>query len=108
MSLRELKAAIRHAAEEDWPAFVLVSHSFEMMNRDKGVANRMVQRRFEALCEWIASEPGVTTGTFADAWVLERLKSPQGTTCQPQALPRAPMREMLRMAEQAFANAVYG
>ncbi len=108
LSLRELKAAIRHAAAEDWPAFVLVSHSFEMMNRDKGVANRMVQRRFEALCEWIASAPGVTTGTFTDAWVLERLKSSHGPDRKPQALPRAPMREMLRMAEQAFANAVYG
>ena len=108
LSLRELKAAIRHAAEEAWPAFVLVSHSFEMINRDKGMANRVVQRRFEALCQWIASAPGVTTGTFADAWVLERLMSPRGSAGHPQALPRAPMREVLRMAEQAFANAVYG
>ncbi len=108
LSLSELKAAIRHAAEQDWPAFVLVSHSFEMMNRDKGIANRMVQRRFEALCEWIASEPAVTTGTFADRWVLERLEKPRDPARQPQALPSAPIREMLRMAEQAYANAVYG
>jgi hypothetical protein len=106
LSLRELKAAVRHAAKQDWAAFVLVSHSFEMMNRDRGVANRVVQRRFEALCEWIASTPGITTGTFADSWVCERLESSHHPVLQP--LPRAPMREMLRMAEQAFANAVYG
>lgn len=108
LSLRELKAAIRHAKAGDWPAFVLVSHSFEMINRDRGMANLVVQRRFEALCEWIASEPGVTTGTFADAWVRERLETPRRTAREPAALPRAPMREMLRMAEQAYANAVYG
>jgi hypothetical protein len=106
LSISELKAAIRHARDADWAAFVLVSHSFEMMNRDRGLANRVVQRRFEALCAWIASEPGVTTGTFADQWVRERLLQPGSRTAQPVA--RAPVREMMRMAEQAFANAVYG
>lgn len=106
LSLGELKAAIRHARDGEWAAFVLVSHSFEMMNRDKGHANRVVQRRFEALCAWLASEPGVTTGSFADGWVRERLLRPGSRTAQPVA--RAPVREVMRMAEQAFANAVYG
>ncbi len=108
LSLSELKAAIRHAAKQDWAAFVLVSHSFEMMNRDKGLANRVVQRRFEALCEWIAGEPQVTSGAFGQNWVRERLVKPSSPARRPQAMPRAPMREMLRMAEQVYANAVYG
>jgi hypothetical protein len=108
LSLPELKAAIGHARDSDWVAFVLVSHSFEMMNRDKGLANRVVQRRFEALCAWIESEPGVTTGTFADDRVRERLERPARSDRRPEALPRAPVREMFRMAEQAYANAVYG
>jgi peptidoglycan/xylan/chitin deacetylase (PgdA/CDA1 family) len=108
LSLAELKAAIRHASDHDWPAFVLVSHSFEMMNRDRGIANRVVQRRFEALCQWIAGEPRVTTGTFADPWVLERLEMAAHADRKAQPAPPAPLREMRRMAEQAFANAVYG
>ncbi len=108
LSLSELKAAIRHAAMQDWPAFVLVSHSFEMMNRDKGLANRVVQRRFEALCAWIAGEPQVSSGTFGQDWVRQRLEKHSGPARGPQPMPRAPMREMLRMAEQAYANAVYG
>lgn len=108
LSLAELRAAIRHARDSGWAAMVLVSHSFEMMNRDRGIANRVVQRRFEALCEWIAGEPGVTTGTFADAWVRERLETAAAGARMSQPVPRAPLREMLRVAEQAFANAVYG
>jgi hypothetical protein len=56
--------------------------------------------------QWIAREPGVTTGTFADQWVRERLLQPGSRTARPVA--RAPVREVMRMAEQAFANAVYG
>lgn len=108
LSLREMKAAIRHARAQDWRAFVLVSHSFEMMNRDRGIANRVVQRRFEALCEWLAEEPHVTTGTFSDPTVRERLEGQRPISGRARALPASRMRELGRMAEQAFANAVYG
>lgn len=108
LSLSEMKAAIRHARAQDWRAFVLVSHSFEMMNRDRGIANRTVQRRFEALCQWLAEEPGVTTGTFADPAVRERLEGQRPISGRARALPASRMRELGRMAEQAFANAVYG
>jgi hypothetical protein len=50
----------------------------------------------------------VTTGAFADDWVRERLERPARSDRRPEALPRAPVREMFRMAEQAYANAVYG
>ena len=97
LSLSEMKAAIRHARAQDWRAFVLVSHSFEMMNRDRGIANRTVQRRFEALCQWLAEEPGVTTGTFADPAVRERLEgqrpiSGRAGRCPPAGCPGAPSR----------------
>ncbi len=108
LSSRELKAAIRHAREQDWRAFALVSHSFEMMNRDRAIANRLVKRRFEALCLWLAEEPGVTTGTFSDEWVRERLAGQRPLSGRAKALPASRMRELGRMAEQAFANAVYG
>lgn len=108
LSLREIKAAVRHAAVGEWPAFVLVSHSFEMMNRDRGVANTVVKRRFEALCKWLANEPDVTTGTFSDAAVRARLEAPRRPIGRASALPRHRLREALRIGEQAFANAVYG
>lgn len=108
LSLGEIKAAVRHARAGDWPAFVLVSHSFELMNRDRGVANKVVKRRFEALCAWLASEPGVSTGTFADAAVRARLEAPRRPLGRTMPLPRHRLREALRMGEQALANAVYG
>ncbi|MCB2049084.1 MAG: polysaccharide deacetylase family protein [Novosphingobium sp.] len=108
LSLGELKAGIGHAARQDWAAFVLVSHSFEMFNRDKGVVNRVVRRRFESLCQWLASQPGVTTGGFADGWVRDRLDAPRAALRRPAPLPRNRLREALRMGEQALANVVFG
>lgn len=107
LSLDEITAAIRHAALQDWPALVLVSHSFELMNRDKGIANKVVKRRFEALCAWLARQPDVTAGGFADPIVRARLDGPCPMS-RPEALPRNRLREVLRMGEQDFANAVYG
>lgn len=107
MSLWEMTSAIRHARDENWPALVLVSHSFEMMNRRRGIANRIVKYRFERLCEWLAAEPGVTTTDFTDRQFTDRITGaalPGGQTL----LPHNPLRTYLRMGEQALANALYG
>ncbi|HKX79264.1 MAG TPA: hypothetical protein VJM34_12160 [Novosphingobium sp.] len=107
MSLWELKSAVRHAVTADWPAFVVVSHSFEMMNRQNGVANRLVQRRFEAFCEWLGRQGDVRAATFSEPGIDERLigRTPAAAAA---LLPHSPVREALRMGEQAIANMVYG
>jgi hypothetical protein len=105
LSLSEIKAGVRHAAAQEWSAFVLVSHSFELINRERGIANRIVKRRFEALCAWLQTEPGIGTGGFHDQAVRARLDVPGR---KPTAAPRHRLREMLRIGEQAYANVVYG
>lgn len=66
MSAAEMRAGLRHAAREGHPAFVVVTHSFEMLSRDRQRPNRAVMRRFERLCEEVRRLPGVETGGFAD------------------------------------------
>ena len=105
LSLSEIKAGVRHAAAQEWSAFVLVSHSFELINLERGIANLIVKRRFEALCAWLQTEPGIGTGGFHDQAVRARLDVPGR---KPTAAPRHRLREMLRIGEQAYANVVYG
>lgn len=107
MSLWEMTSAIRHAADQNWPALVLVSHSFEMMNRRRGIANRIVKHRFERLCEWLAATPDVYTTDFTDRQFVERITSPTMLR-KLTLLPHNPLRTVLRMGEQAVANALYG
>lgn len=100
MSVTEMQAGLRHAATRGHPAFMTVSHSFEMLSRDRSRPNRMVMRRFEALCAAIAGDPGLSTGSFhgltfeADA----RLRDRAGPS-----LPRT----LARMAQQAIGTWLY-
>ncbi len=107
MSLWELTAAVDHARRAGAPAFTLVSHSFEMMNRKRGIANRIVQTRFERLCHWLAEQADITTADFRDAAFLARIAAPDAHI-KSELLPHNPMRTMLRMGEQAAANLLYG
>jgi hypothetical protein len=54
MSAREMRAALDHAARHAHPCFTIVSHSFEMLSRDRARPNRTVMRRFDALCTHVA------------------------------------------------------
>ena len=107
MSLWELRSMVNHAVACDWPALVLVSHSFEMMNRKRGTANRIVQRRFERFCEWLPSMPAVRTIGLGDKEFVKHV-STVNLPPKPHLLPHAPLRTMSRMGEQLAANLLYG
>lgn len=66
LSSGEMKAALTHAAAQNHPAFVIVTHSFEMLSRDRSRPNRAVMRRFEALCDAIAQNPQLRSAGFND------------------------------------------
>lgn len=66
MSAREMRAALRHAARDDHPCFTIVTHSFEMLSRDRGRPNRSVMARFEALCALLAADPALHSTGFRD------------------------------------------
>ena len=102
LSFRELRAAIEHARDVGQEAFTVVSHSFELLSRDRRRVNRVVQGRFDRLCRWLAQAPGVSTGTYRD---------------DPPSVPKEaasslvahhPLRTIERLGEQVVSNLWYG
>ncbi|MET0363838.1 MAG: hypothetical protein ABW169_04225 [Sphingobium sp.] len=100
LSAAEMRGGLAHAAAGGAHSYVVVSHSFEMLTRDRQRPNRLVMRRFVALCDAIAADPRVTGGGFAD------LPLPGGGATRSRLGPSR-VRTVLRMAEQAFAALAY-
>ena len=99
LSATEMTAALRHAAGGNAP-FVIVTHSFEMLSRDRLRPNRAVMARFEAMCRTIADTPGLRSAGFADL-------DPAAAVEDRPMLPAAPLRTIGRMVEQAVATFRY-
>lgn len=98
LSAGEILAALAHCRAQEIESFTLVSHSFELLSRDRARVNQIVRRRFERLCASL----GVATGTYRD--------DPPQVAQQASAsvLPHNPLRTGLRLAEQVMSNALYG
>lgn len=99
----EVIAALRHAARQGQPSMTLVSHSFELLSRDRQRINRIVRRRFERLCAALAGMPGVSTATYASHPPVAGAKPSMS-----RPLPYNPMRTLHRHGEQAISNLLYG
>ena len=100
MSAAEMRAGLRHAVREGHEAFALVTHSFEMLSRDRRRPNRAVMRRFTALCREAATLGGVRTAGFNDL-------SPdlgQHAACPPARLSSSRWRTSARIAQQVWAT----
>ncbi len=97
----ELLAALRHAVRGGQQQVTLVSHSFELLSRDRLRSNKVLQRRFERFCAGLAAVPGLATATYAQ-------RPPQIEGAAPAPLPHSPLRTLRRLAEQALGNALYG
>jgi hypothetical protein len=103
LSTWEMRAALRHAAAGDDP-FVIVTHSFEMLSRDRERPNRMVMQRFRAMCVEIARKPGLTSAGFGDldaCTILTRASQPR------PLLSANRLRTAERIVEQAVATVLY-
>ena len=103
LSLRELLAAARHAAKNDIRDFTVVSHSFELLSRDRKRTNKIVKRRFDRFCQALAAMKGVETSTYADC--PPKARSPRRAR---PTLPGNKLRTGQRMVEQGVANMLYG
>jgi peptidoglycan/xylan/chitin deacetylase (PgdA/CDA1 family) len=66
MSATEMRDGLRHAVRHGHGAFVVVTHSFEMLSRDRRRPNRAVMRRFTELCREAAGLSGAKTAGFRD------------------------------------------
>lgn len=103
LTLREMRAAIRHARDTGRDSFTLVSHSFELINRRKLAVNKIVRRRFNRLVSDLAAMRGVTTATYRDnPPQIQAAEEPS------ELLPANPIRTGLRVVEQLASNTLYG
>ena len=103
LTAQEMISAIRFAQQHDVPDFTLVSHSFELMSRDRTQINRIVKRRFEKFCALLAALPDAPTATFRDnPPAVEAAHNPS------PILPHNYVRTGRRMIEQALSNQLYG
>jgi len=101
LSQAELRHALRHAAAAGQQVATLVSHSFELAARDGLRAHALLKRRFERLCEWLATRrDSLPTAHFADLAGL-RLDARSGPPSDNG------WRSLGRMAEQALGNLLY-
>lgn len=100
MSVAEMRAGLRHAAREGHDAFVVVTHSFEMLSRDRQRPNGAVKARFEALCREAARLPMVRGAGFGDlsTQIADR------SAAQLTRVPPSRVRTGLRLAQQAWAT----
>ncbi|MGL5839865.1 MAG: polysaccharide deacetylase family protein [Sphingorhabdus sp.] len=66
LSSGEMIDALKHAASTAAPAFTIVTHSFEMLSRDRQRVNRTMTARFEAMAAAIARHPNLATAGYCE------------------------------------------
>ncbi|MDB5702029.1 MAG: hypothetical protein JWL66_2228 [Sphingomonadales bacterium] len=101
MSGWEMRDTLLHAAKGAHPVVTVVTHSFEMLSRDRSRPNRAVMARFEGMAEYIARHPALESATFATLRP-ETMMIPDA----PRAGPNR-VRTTARIVEQAIATVRY-
>ncbi|HEX7369057.1 MAG TPA: polysaccharide deacetylase family protein [Rhodanobacteraceae bacterium] len=104
LSAAEMLAALRHCVARGIDCFTFVSHSFELLSRDRTRINKLVRRRFEVICANMGAIPGLATGTYA----ATPPRLPSRRTEPDSVTPFNPLRLGGRMASQALGNFLYG
>ena len=100
VSATEMTEALYHAAATKRPSFTIVTHSFEMMSRDRKRANRTVMKRFDAMCAAVSRHPDLVSSGFSNLGLTP-------ATTPPARLGPRYGRTARRVAEQAFATLAY-
>jgi len=98
MSEEEMRDALDHSAASGAIQFSAFSHSFELLSRDREVANHLAISRLEALCRAAADDARITTGGFAT------LPAPPARPRRIQVAAPKPLRTLRRVIEQGFGH----
>lgn len=102
LSAWELRAALTHAVSERQQAFTIVSHSFELLSRDRKRANLQIVKRFEAMCAFLANPANaLSTAVFADS------PEPDPAEGSSRRLPADKRRTIHRIGAQLLAALLY-
>ncbi len=100
ISSAEMRASFHHAVHDEQPFFNLVTHSFEMLSRDRSRPNRLVMQRFSAMCRAIAEHPSLTSVGFND---LDPAEACDLASSQTLLAPKI-SRTVSRMVQQLWGN----
>ena len=101
LSAWEMTSALGHAGSTNLPCFNIVSHSFELLSRDRVRPNEAVIARLQKLCAHVHNNSWLKSATFAD------LPPPQTDVLRSTTAKRAPanlLRTVARYGEQALAQ----
>lgn len=98
----ELAHAVRSAKAAEHPLFVVVSHSFELLDRARTRPQPIVVRRLRALCRLLA-ERGIPTATFPELDATLPLRA----AVEPAPVRSNLLRKTHRMLEQAAGHLLY-
>lgn len=97
-SYNEIVHVLTRAHADRWPFVVLLSHSAELLNSGRSRPNRVVVRRFERLCRFLAEHRNDFATRRFD-------RSPRVEPVVPERLVRSgPARTVARMAEQLIGE----
>ncbi|TAN03016.1 MAG: hypothetical protein EPN36_14835 [Rhodanobacteraceae bacterium] len=105
VSAAEMHAALQYGHAQGRRSFTIVTHSFELLSRDRSRVNRLVRHRFDSLCRTLAALDGISTGTYRDS-PPEAFVGSRHRAAGP--LPFNMLRTGARMSEQILGNALYG
>lgn len=98
MSEQEMRDALDHSAASGAIQFSAFSHSFELLSRDREVANHLAITRMEALCRAVANDARVASGGFAT------LPAPPPRPRQIGVAAPKPLRTLRRKIEQGVGH----
>lgn len=101
LNLAELRGLVEHAQANGIGSVTLVSHSFELMSRDRRLRNRVVAHRFEAFCQALGAMADSRTATYAMA------TPPPEQSGDAPVMAFNPLVGGARLAEQAVSNILY-
>ncbi len=84
-SYAEISAGLINAYENKWQSYVLLSHSFELMKPDFSNYDRVIVKRFEKLCAFLANNTDKFRTSFFDEVNVsnDQIKQPLTTGLTP-------------------------
>ena len=98
-SFREIEHALFDAWQKGWESFVIVSHSFELLNAERTSPNNVVIDRFDKLCQLLAEH----TDKF-HSQTFTHTKKPEKNIIHTKPTKGLLHQTLLRFGEQAISR----
>lgn len=98
-SLAEITYVLQKARSTRWNSVVVLSHSAELLTEDRSKPDRVLIKRFEGLCRFLAEGKL----EFPTSWLRDE-DTEKATSCLATPITSAPWRTAKRFGEQAWGR----